>query len=270
MIKMMVTDMDGTFLDDNKQYDQRRFFSLYQDLQGAGILFVAASGNQYQRLMDYFPTHHQELTFISDNGAMLVEKGQITAKMPVPSSVVAKVLRYVAEEPLFYQHRLVVCGETSAYLLERMPLTYREKINHFYRQLKVIEDYHQIQEPIYKLAFNFPPEKKTRLEAVLNQRFGGEIVAKTSGHLAVDVVAAGVGKEVMLRKLCIEKNICLSEVAAFGDNLNDLGMLEIVGHSFATANARPEVQTIVSEVIGSNQEQAVLDKMAALLKAQRK
>ena len=46
-IKVIVTDMDGTFLDDAKQYDRARFMAQYQELKKRDIEFVVASGNLY-------------------------------------------------------------------------------------------------------------------------------------------------------------------------------------------------------------------------------
>ena len=45
-VKVIVTDMDGTFLNDAKTYNQPRFMAQYQELKKRGIEFVVASGNQ--------------------------------------------------------------------------------------------------------------------------------------------------------------------------------------------------------------------------------
>ena len=46
-VKVIVTDMDGTFLNDAKTYDPARFLAQFAQLQQRGIEFVVASGNQY-------------------------------------------------------------------------------------------------------------------------------------------------------------------------------------------------------------------------------
>ena len=46
-VKVIVTDMDGTFFNDAKTYNQPRFMAQYQELKKRGIEFVVASGNQY-------------------------------------------------------------------------------------------------------------------------------------------------------------------------------------------------------------------------------
>ena len=45
-IKMIVTDLDGTFYHQDLSYDKERFDRLYQKMEAEGIRFVVASGNQ--------------------------------------------------------------------------------------------------------------------------------------------------------------------------------------------------------------------------------
>ncbi|EAB9321620.1 hypothetical protein D6Z50_08960 [Shigella flexneri] len=49
-VKVIVTDMDGTFLNDAKTYNQPRFMAQYQELKKRGIKFVVASGNDAEML----------------------------------------------------------------------------------------------------------------------------------------------------------------------------------------------------------------------------
>lgn len=52
-VKVIVTDMDGTFLNDAKQYDRPRFLAQFAQLKQQGIEFVVASGNQYYQLISF-------------------------------------------------------------------------------------------------------------------------------------------------------------------------------------------------------------------------
>ena len=44
MIKLIATDMDGTFLDSSKRFSME-FFDIFAELRKKGIKFVIASGN---------------------------------------------------------------------------------------------------------------------------------------------------------------------------------------------------------------------------------
>ncbi len=62
-VKVIVTDMDGTFLNDAKTYNQPRFMAQYQELKKRGIKFVVASGNQYYQLISFFPQLKDDILF---------------------------------------------------------------------------------------------------------------------------------------------------------------------------------------------------------------
>lgn len=67
-IKVIVTDMDGTFLDDAKKYDHARFMAQYQELKKRDIEFVVASGNQYYQLISFFPELKDEISLLPRTG----------------------------------------------------------------------------------------------------------------------------------------------------------------------------------------------------------
>ena len=59
--------------------------------------------------------------------------------------------------------------------------------------------------------------------------------------------------------------IQFDECAAFGDQMNDYEMLQEVKYAYAMSNAVQPIKDIAYEVIGSNDEQAVLKKIEDIL-----
>ena len=53
-IYVVASDMDGTFLRDDKTFDEPRFRSILQRMHAKGCKFVVASGNQYIQLKQSF------------------------------------------------------------------------------------------------------------------------------------------------------------------------------------------------------------------------
>ena len=75
MIKLIVSDMDGTLLNDEKHID-KRIYSLLPKMREEGIRFVVASGRQYPSLARDFQEHLPEITVIAENGAFVVQDGK--------------------------------------------------------------------------------------------------------------------------------------------------------------------------------------------------
>ena len=60
MIKLIVSDMDGTLLNDEKQID-KRIYDLLPKMREEGIRFVVASGRQYPSLARDFQEYLPEI-----------------------------------------------------------------------------------------------------------------------------------------------------------------------------------------------------------------
>ena len=53
----------------------------------------------------------------------------------------------------------------------------------------------------------------------------------------------------------------LRNLTVFGDHINDIKMIQLAGRGVTVANAEPEVKAVADEVIGSNDEDAVVKYM---------
>jgi hydroxymethylpyrimidine pyrophosphatase-like HAD family hydrolase len=71
------------------------------------------------------------------------------------------------------------------------------------------------------------------------------------------LLPAGVDKSSALDRLAAELGIDPTEAIAFGDNLNDIGMLRWAGRSFAMANADPTLFDIASDRAGHHEADGV-------------
>lgn len=64
MIKLIAVDMDGTFLRDDKSYDEEKFTRIYQKLEKKDIKFTIASGNQYYQIATFFKDFETVNSFV--------------------------------------------------------------------------------------------------------------------------------------------------------------------------------------------------------------
>ncbi|MFZ2967098.1 MAG: HAD-IIB family hydrolase [Leuconostoc falkenbergense] len=69
MTKLIVTDMDGTFLNDHHSFDTKMFEVILELCQKKNVQFAVASGSQYMRLVKQFEKYQTHINFICQNGA---------------------------------------------------------------------------------------------------------------------------------------------------------------------------------------------------------
>ncbi|MEX5392949.1 HAD hydrolase family protein, partial [Enterobacter cloacae] len=111
-IKLIAVDMDGTFLNEKKDYDRERFQRQYHALKEKGIKFVVASGNQYYQLISFFPEICHDIAFVAENGALVYDQGQ---RVHHGELITAQFHNVVDELGKFDGINFVVCGLESAY-----------------------------------------------------------------------------------------------------------------------------------------------------------
>ena len=80
--KAVAVDMDGTFLDDRKQYNHEQFDKLLTEFEKRGVHFIVASGRPYARLKEDFKDFADRMDFVTANGSRLIIEGKEAAVYP--------------------------------------------------------------------------------------------------------------------------------------------------------------------------------------------
>jgi Cof subfamily protein (haloacid dehalogenase superfamily) len=73
----------------------------------------------------------------------------------------------------------------------------------------------------------------------------------------IEIVKAGMNKAVGLKKVADFYNIPPERIIAFGDEDNDLEMIEYAGHGIAMGNAIDELKTLANSVTRTNEEDGI-------------
>ncbi len=92
----------------------------------------------------------------------------------------------------------------------------------------------------------------------LHMLFGDQLHLYRSKDTYLEIAPKSISKASAL-KLVLEKHsiIGLESVIAFGDNYNDIDLLQSVGWGVAVANARPEVKAVANEITLHHKEDGV-------------
>lgn len=99
----------------------------------------------------------------------------------------------------------------------------------------------------------------------VNTVAAGRAVASYSGLPFIELAADEVTKAVALDLLARDLGITPAQVVAFGDNHNDISMLEWAGTGYAMANATDDAKEAADEVIASNDDNGLARKIHDLI-----
>ncbi|WP_100486610.1 Cof-type HAD-IIB family hydrolase [Sporolactobacillus pectinivorans] len=264
MIKLIATDMDGTFLRDDMSYDRLHFSKLYTEMQRQGVHFVVASGNQYFQLKSFFEDYPDTI-YVAENGAYILDEKQVYALHAFSSLAVKQILPKLIEIP---ELKILVCGQKCAYARASEGEAHIQFVHRYYHQLTVVEDFDHIDDNVLKFAITCPPELTEDIVARLRIMLIGLAEPTSSGHGDIDVIQLGMNKAAGLRELGTVLGIALSEMCAFGDGGNDLEMIREVGLGVSMQNAQPAVTAVAKAKTTDNQSQGVLSFIDQLLEKQ--
>lgn len=262
-IRLVVTDMDGTLLDDDKRIPAG-LWEVLERLRERGVLFSPASGRQYASLAREFAEVAEGMVFIAENGAYVVRDGEELSSDPLDTDVVARVVaqarRLTADG---VDMGVVVCGKRSAYV-ERSDEPFLAEVARYYVRHQVVGDVAAVDDEIVKVAlFDFGSAEERTAPALASFAHTHQVVV--SGEHWVDVMNRTAHKGAALRRLQRELGITPAQTMVFGDYLNDLEMLDAAEWSFAMTGAHPEVVRRARHLAPSNNDNGVLRTVVRLL-----
>lgn len=259
MVKLIAVDMDGTFLSSKKEYDRERFQAIFQELKNRDIKFVVASGNQYAQLASFFPDIKDEITFVAENGVLVIEEGKLVRESHFETETVQNIICFIrANEP---DVQIILSGIKSAYVESKVPTYFMDVAVFYCHALTVVEELLSIDlesDKFVKFALSVPDDRTEEIAELISQEFAGKARAVSSGRGFVDIIIPGKDKSDGLQFLAKKWQIETSEMMAFGDGNNDLEMLKLVEHSYAMANGAETVKETAKYAALSNNESGVL------------
>lgn len=270
MIKVIASDMDGTFLDAKGRYDRQRFEAILTQLEERDIRFVVASGNTMTRLSVMFDVLLDRLSFVADNGTHVLTEGQTLVRETIAPSLAQEFLTYFADHLSDYCvmvttpsgfHRL----KDAQFRLDGFAIT-PEEWQSFEQELVLLTSFADLpDEPVLKLGLHLPQADSEAIIATFNRQFAGKLVAVTSGFGAVDVILPGRHKAWGLEQLLAHWQLSPEEVMAFGDGGNDKELLQLAGQSYAMANAPATVKAAAQHIAPHHDDNGVLEIIERLV-----
>jgi hydroxymethylpyrimidine pyrophosphatase-like HAD family hydrolase len=108
------------------------------------------------------------------------------------------------------------------------------------------------QSDLYKVLIRVPHLSGQEFQHSIAELVGDVFEASTSGAPFLDATAHNINKATGLETAAQHFGVHSAEVIAFGDNLNDIPMLNWAGTAVAMGNAHPDVLQIADAMTVSN------------------
>lgn len=260
MIKLIVSDIDGTLVEDGGNSLNPRLYQVILKLKEQGIYFAAASGRHAASIEYLFEPIRDRIFYIGDNGAYVGCYGRELFLTGYKEELAMDMIGDMRAAGLDILVDCADCVYTDSKNQEFVDWL----LNGYHFRMKQVEDLQKLTVPIVKIAA-CRMSGIGELAAPIMEKYGKELKVTLSGHQWLDTMDPGVNKGNAVKLLQESLDIRPEETVAFGDQLNDIEMLKQAYFSFAVANARPETKAAARFLADSNKNDGPLKIMELLV-----
>lgn len=261
MVKLVVSDLDGTLLDDKKEIspENKKAIRLLQD---NGINFCICTGRIYMSAFLLGEELQNDFPIVCCNGALIKnpKTGEVLFSDGVDierASKVADVFEKYGLTYHFYNEDTVFSNK-----MDRSAKYFYEKYKHTdIKPIRVvvestIKERLKGQKTIYKfIAFSDRPEDKIQALNELVTIDGIDITQSAEDN--IEVVKTGVSKGAAVRVLKERYGYSDKEMMVLGDQLNDLSMFRESYYSVAVENGDEELKKEAYYITKTNDQDGV-------------
>ena len=270
MKEIVFFDLDGTLLTDDKVVLQENKEAVKKAME-EGIDVVLCTGRQANAVKEFRRLVDTGKYMICTNGAEIVnlDTGEELFSSCIDKEIAKIIYNFGIENGIFMK----IDTKYARYITDmsfalNAEYEFTEDENTFFENNKVLqislgvktkEDIELLEEKINKI-----PGIK-----VYNKYFN-VLPSLDKALWYINVVNSSVSKGNAVNGLCRYLNVNLSDVVCFGDDLNDLSMIQIAGHGIAMGNAIDIVKENANEVIGNNNTPAIAEVLYRFIKENKK
>lgn len=253
MIKMIASDLDGTLIREGAMMKEgssrpegtspieEGFFEVLDELLDRGYLFYVATGRQYANARRLFDSYADRIGFACENGALALEREEKQYVLEIPREKAMEIAEDILQFP---ETDICLSGVKACYIRPRTAWFEDQLTQVLQNKTERFEKLEEIDDQIVKIAmyiYDFPKNAE-RIREFFVKKYGTFADFVCGGNDWLDVIMKNTGKGRALQAILEKKGLKPEELMVFGDNQNDLSMLELTPNSYCMAHAKPDVK----------------------------
>ena len=284
MIKLIVSDMDGTLLAHDSSISKGNIEAI-RYAQSKGVQFAIATGRDYSSLKGILEAHDLKCFSILGNGAQFCnENGEILSSAYFPKKCFKQVLQIFDELKIHYMiftaNGFYSTAEPNVVrdaFIDRCVVQFKRKREDYLddgcnqdmacmklKKIGDLDNFINSSIDIIKVeAFNNDVSLIEKAKEKLQEIDGIAYLSSFDDNIEVTDKAAQKG--LILENVIEELGYSKDEVMVLGDGLNDITLFERFKYSFAPGNANETIKAMAYQVVGACEEDGVSQAIYMML-----
>lgn len=247
-IKLILTDLDGTLLHDDKTISDFTI-KILKEAKKSGILVGFSTSRAKICIEEYIDQVKPDFLITNGGASVYVENQQVYLCEFTPQ-----------EAQTIFDAVYKIFGENTEMTADHVDIIYWnrhvEQMSVKFADYSIYNDFKNFNQSAMKVCVQTTDEK--RAAQIASCLGDGKIdYLKFSDIPWYKFSKSGATKEKAIEVLIDNLHIPIEQTVAFGDDFNDLGMLKLCGTGVAMGNAIQEVKQCAKEITLTNNEDGV-------------
>ena len=239
MRRLVASDIDGTLLPHGQSFIAESFFEVIDKLNDMGVFFAAASGRQLPSQKMLFETVSDKIIFIAENGALVEYKGETLIEKTMSPALVREIVADIQRTPGCDP---IISTRNTVYISQQADDYFRAREKEILYATEITDDFLSKTEGVLKVtACKY--DGIGECAASFYKSWGKFAACTVSGFLYCDFMDRSVSKGNALGTVMEHFGLKPQDCIAFGDNYNDISMLDKAEYTFAMSHADDEVRS---------------------------
>lgn len=265
MIKLILTDMDGTFLNSAGEFNRKLFKEVKKLLAEKGVAFAPVTGKQCERVEELFGEDARDFWILGDSATRIKHNGRYVYESLLSNTLGLEIIQLLEEIDI--EQTIIACTKNGAYVKNNIPQEEYAIVRGSYAHVHQVSHFYEVREDFVKITVHDP--KLRCFETVKKLApFSDRAYIVASEAASIDIANANVHKGTTVEYLQNLLGVTPKETMAFGDGYNDIELLTRADYSFAVRNAVLEIKDIANYITRSNDEDAVMKTILQILSLQ--
>jgi Cof subfamily protein (haloacid dehalogenase superfamily) len=252
MIKLLVSDLDGTLINKQNQVAAYDAEALKQ-LRKRGVDICLASGRMDNEIMEVAKSVDDQFHRVSQNGAFVLTNEHLSLHARTFEHELAKKLYEAAYSDRFIT---MVCSDNINFVAQKNEIIQPIEERFFFpieEQLDMLNEIGRSLTPS-KITLLGHHEDVLEMQQAIEDVFHEDVDTFISEKGCLDIMPKNISKGNALLLLLEHLQLKPEEIACVGDSFNDIPMFQLTPNSFAIAHAHEDVKKEAAYVVESVSE----------------
>lgn len=265
MIKLVLTDMDGTFLNNSGDFNRELYQNVKKIMKEKGVIFAPVTGKQCERVEELFGEDADDLWILGDSATRIKHNKKFIYESLLGNKLGLEIIRFLEE--INPEHTIIASTRDGAVIKDNLSSKEANIVRRSYTKVKEVPYFDEITDDFIKITVHDPMLRCIETREELSPFFQSAYIV-ASEVAWIDITNANVHKGTTVNHLQKLLNITPEETMVFGDTYNDIELMACGVYSFAVRNAVQEVKDAANYITRSNEEDGVLNTIYHLLSLQ--